>query len=48
MKTPNLIDAKKRNNNEVNIIRDFKIDESLKNIGKNKKYVVKTYGCQMN
>ena len=48
MKTPNLMDAKKRNNNEVNIIRNFKIDESLKNIGKNKKYVVKTYGCQMN
>ena len=48
MKTPNLMDAKKRSNNKVNIIRDFKIDDALKNIGKNKKYVVKTYGCQMN
>ena len=48
MKTPSLIDAKKRDNSDVNIIRDFKIDDSLKNIGKNKKYIVKTYGCQMN
>ncbi len=48
MKTPNLVDARKRTCSKVDIIRNFKIDESLKNIGKNKKYVVKTYGCQMN
>ena len=48
MKMPNLMDAKRRNGSKVNIIRNFNIDESLKNIGKNKKYVVKTYGCQMN
>ena len=48
MKIPNLMDAKVRSKNKVNIIRNFKIDESLKNIGKNKNYLVKTYGCQMN
>ena len=48
MKTPNLVDARKRTCSKVDIIRNFKIDESLKNICKNKKYVVKTYGCQMN
>jgi tRNA-2-methylthio-N6-dimethylallyladenosine synthase len=48
MKTPNLVDARKRNCDRVNIIRNFKIDSDLKRIGKNKKYVVKTYGCQMN
>lgn len=48
MKTPNLVDARKRTCSKVDIIRNFKIDESLKNIGKNKKYLVKTYGCQMN
>ena len=48
MKTPNLVDARKRNCDRVNIIRNFKVDSDLKNIGKNKKYVVKTYGCQMN
>lgn len=48
MKTPNYIDAKKRNFEKVNIIRDFKINDELKNIGSNKKYLIKTYGCQMN
>lgn len=48
MKTPNYIDAKKRNFEKVNIIRNFKINDELKNIGSNKKYFIKTYGCQMN
>ena len=48
METPSLNEAKKRTCNKVNIIRNFKIDDSLKNIGKNKKYLIKTYGCQMN
>jgi len=48
MKMPNLKEAMKRNSNEVNIIRNFKIDDSLKSIGLNKKYLVRTYGCQMN
>ena len=48
MKIPNLKDAKVRSKSNVNIIRNFKINDSLKVIGKNKKYFVKTYGCQMN
>lgn len=48
MNVPNFIDAKKRSKDEVNIIRDFNIDDELKSIGKNQKYFIKTYGCQMN
>ena len=48
MEKPNLKDARIRTHNKVNIIRNFKIDDELKEIGKNKKYLVKTYGCQMN
>ena len=48
MKTPNYIDAKKRSCSKVNIIRNFKIEDNIKHIGDNKKYYVKTYGCQMN
>ena len=29
-------------------IKNYKIDESLKTLGKGKKYYIKTYGCQMN
>ncbi|HOO67937.1 MAG TPA: tRNA (N6-isopentenyl adenosine(37)-C2)-methylthiotransferase MiaB, partial [Bacilli bacterium] len=48
MNKPNYLESKKRCNKEVKIIRDFKIDESLKHIGDNKTYYVRTYGCQMN
>lgn len=48
MKKPDFKEARKRYCNKVNIIRNFKIDEDKKTIGLNKKYVVKTYGCQMN
>ena len=48
MEKPNLKDARIRTHNKVNIIRNFRIDDELKEIGKNKKYLVKTYGCQMN
>ena len=48
MKKPDFKEARKRYGNKVSIIRDFKIDEDKKNIGLNKKYIVKTYGCQMN
>ena len=48
MQIPNFSEARKRNSERINIIHNFKIDESMKNIGKNKKYYVKTYGCQMN
>lgn len=46
---PNLKDAKKRTDKEVTIKTDeYYVDEELKEIGKNKKYFLKTYGCQMN
>ena len=48
MKTPNMLEAKKRTSNKVNILYDeYKITEDMK-IGKNKTYHIKTYGCQMN
>lgn len=46
---PNLKDAKQRTDKEVTIKTDeYYVDEELKEIGKNKKYFLKTYGCQMN
>ena len=47
MKTPNLKEAHKRSDmcTKIDI---YNVDESLKNIGKNKTYFIKTYGCQMN
>ena len=49
MNLPNLKDAKIRTNKEIKIIRDdYVIPSNMKDIGKNKKYFLKTYGCQMN
>ena len=49
MSLPNLKEAKVRTKKEIKIIRDdYKVPESMKTIGKNKKYFLKTYGCQMN
>ncbi len=49
MNLPDLNCAKKRTKEEIKIIyNDYSVPESMKNIGKNKKYFVKTYGCQMN
>ncbi len=46
---PNLKEAKQRTDKEVIIKTDeYHVDEELKKIGKNKKYFLKTYGCQMN
>ncbi len=44
---PSLKDARKRLNKEVLKI-DFEMTESLVGLGKNKKYLLKTYGCQGN
>ena len=49
MNLPNLRCAQKRTKEEIKIIYDdYKVPEGIKNIGKNKKYFIKTYGCQMN
>lgn len=45
MNLPNMIEAKKRTNNVVN----YKyLDFEKKEVFKNKKYYIRTYGCQMN
>ena len=45
MKKPDMIEAKKRNNKSFNYTN---YDKKIDNFGKNKKYFVRTYGCQMN
>jgi len=45
MKTPNMLDAKKRTNKDVNHI-DYSL--SSEKFGEGKKFFVRTYGCQMN
>ena len=46
MKTPNLLEAKKRKGKVE--IENYTFDENLSKLGENKKYFIKTYGCQMN
>ena len=49
MNLPNMLDAKKRTKNKVNIYYDsYHIDEDMINMGKGKTYYIETYGCQMN
>ncbi len=49
MNIPCLNDAHKRTKEIVKTITDgYKVSDALKKIGKNKKYFIKTYGCQMN
>ncbi|MCZ0702632.1 tRNA-2-methylthio-N6-dimethylallyladenosine synthase [Natronobacillus azotifigens] len=45
---PNLKKAKKRLKKDVDIHYDFSIPEEMKEIGKDKKFLIRTYGCQMN
>ena len=47
MQTPNYKLARKRTKKEVDF-REFSIDKSLLSLGLNKKFFLKTYGCQMN
>ena len=49
MNLPNMLDAKKRTKNKVNVYYDsYHIDEDMINMGKGKTYYIETYGCQMN
>lgn len=49
MKTPNMLEAKKRLTKETIIkTEEYILKENLKELGKGKTYFVKTYGCQMN
>lgn len=45
---PNLKKAKKRLKKDVDIHYDFSIPEEMKKIGQDKKFLIRTYGCQMN
>jgi len=46
---PNIKDARKRTKDKTEIFYDkYEVSDSMKNIGKNKKYLILTYGCQMN
>ena len=49
MQTPDLFKARVRTHEKVSVIDvEYKLTDEQKNIGKGKKYFVKTYGCQMN
>lgn len=49
MLKPNFKEAKKRTKEDIKILRnEYSIPDSVKTLGLNKKYFIKTYGCQMN
>lgn len=45
---PSLKDAKKRGKEQVNYLKEFSIPEDMMNAGKGKRFLIRTYGCQMN
>lgn len=45
---PDLKAAKKRGKEDVQVIQFERIPERMRNVGAGKKYLVETYGCQMN
>ncbi|QUW21911.1 tRNA (N6-isopentenyl adenosine(37)-C2)-methylthiotransferase MiaB [Sporosarcina sp. Marseille-Q4063] len=47
-KQPNLKKARRRGGEEVAYFDDFEIDERFLNMGKGRKFYIRTYGCQMN
>lgn len=49
MQKPNMIEARKRDKEKVNILTDeYKLSPNMRTIGLNKTYYIETYGCQMN
>ncbi|GEK32487.1 tRNA (N6-isopentenyl adenosine(37)-C2)-methylthiotransferase MiaB [Kurthia sibirica] len=46
--TPSLKEAKKRGKETIQYHADFKIDERFAQMGNNRKFYIRTYGCQMN
>ena len=48
MNLPNMLEAKKRSNKKVDIVYDDYNNSDIDNIGTGKKYMILTYGCQMN
>ncbi|SES77216.1 tRNA-i(6)A37 thiotransferase enzyme MiaB [Oceanobacillus limi] len=45
---PDIKKARKRRKEDVQFHYDFSIPEDMANIGKGKKFLIRTYGCQMN
>ncbi|WP_342512529.1 tRNA (N6-isopentenyl adenosine(37)-C2)-methylthiotransferase MiaB [Sporosarcina sp. FSL K6-1522] len=45
---PSLKDAKKRGKEEISYHDDFNIDEQFRDMGRGRKFYIRTYGCQMN
>lgn len=45
---PSLKDEKKRGKEEIEIHYDFSIPDELRSMGAGKRYIIQTYGCQMN
>ena len=48
MNLPNMQAAKRRGSEKVNILYDDYHNDELENLGKDKNYLILTYGCQMN
>lgn len=45
---PSLRDAKQRGREEITVHYDYTIPEPLQKLGEGKRYMIRTYGCQMN
>ena len=45
---PNINQARKRGRDEIEVHYDFEIPEKMQQIGEGKKFLIRTYGCQMN
>src|SRR5699024_3150183 len=45
---PNINKARKRGRDKIEVHYDFNIPEDMNNIGEGKKFLIRTYGCQMN
>src|SRR5699024_5026794 len=45
---PNINKARKRGRDKIEVHYDFNIPEDMNNIGAGKKFLIRTYGCQMN
>jgi len=45
---PNINKARKRFRDKIEVHYDFNIDEDMAKVGKGKKFLIRTYGCQMN
>ncbi len=45
---PDIRKARKRGRDKIEVHYDFNIPEEMRTIGKGKKFLIRTYGCQMN